>query len=235
MQQTEACPNSRRASFLAMFARPLATMDSLREHPQWLCPILISALVTAVANLYVIQRVGLVRLIEAASQTKAIMDPQGALQNILAHQNRILCFQAASNLASAFVLALVTAKVLWLLLTLFGYDIGFKKILAVVTHANMLPAILRACMLAMTAAIIQDAGALDLKNPLATNIAFFLQPPSPAAFHILSSLDAITLSNIALLIIGLTRVCSNLSTRSASLMVFVPWMIYVGATLLVRF
>jgi hypothetical protein len=232
MQQTGIIQNSRLLSFLSMFTSPLATLYSLREQPQWLYPALFSAIVTVAANLYVIRRIGLARLIEAALEAKAIIDPQGAIQFVLAHQDRILCFQSASIFVNVFVLVLVTAKVLWLLLTLFGYDISFKKILAIVTHANMPPAIIRSCMTALTAAVIRDVRTLDLKNPLATNIAFFLQPTSSAAFRILSSLDAITLLNIGLLIIGLTRVCSNLSARSASLMVLIPWTIYIGATLL---
>jgi hypothetical protein len=231
MQQTKICLNSRPASFLAMFTSPCAALASLQDRPRWLCAILISAIATVTANLYVIRRIGFAGLIEAASRANTMIDPQGALRNALAHQGRILGFQAASIFVNAFVLALVAATVLWLLLTLFGYDIEYKKILAVVAHANMLPAVLKACMLAVTAAAIQDVRALDLRNPLATNIAFFLRPASPAAFHVLSSLDVITLSSITLLIVGLTRVCPNLSAWSASLMVLVPWMVYVGVTL----
>jgi hypothetical protein len=235
MQPAKGFWNLEPLSFLAMFASPLATLDALRERPRWLSPLLLSAAASTAANLYVVQRIGLARLIEAAAQTNAIIDPQGAVESVLAHQGRILCFQAASVAVNVFVLALVAAKVLWLLLTLFGFDIEYKKILAVVAHANMLPAILRACMLAITAAVIQNVQALDLRNPLATNIAFFLRPASPAAFHILSSLDAMTLSSIGLLIVGLRRVCSNLSALWASLMVLVPWMMYVGVTLLTPF
>jgi hypothetical protein len=75
--------------------------------------------------------------------------------------------------------------------------------------------------------------ALNLKNPLATNIAFFLRPSSPFVFRMLTSLDALTLMNAVLLIIGLTRVCPKLSARKASMMVFACWALYLGVTLFI--
>jgi hypothetical protein len=73
----------------------------------------------------------------------------------------------------------------------------------------------------------------DLRNPLATNLAFFLRPSSPVALRILSALDVITLVTIVLLIVGLTKVCDRLSARAALMVVVIPWMAYVGATLLI--
>ncbi len=218
-------------SFLSMFASPLATFDSLRERTRWFFPVLFSAIVSAAANFYIVQRIGLIQLIKTASQSSLIIDPQAAIQNVLEHQNRILAIQAVSTFVNVFVIALVTAAVFWLLLTILGYDVSFRKSLAVVSHANMLPIIIRGSMIALAAAIIQDAGALNVKNPLATNIAFFLQPESPAARRFLTSLDAITFANAILLTMGLTRVCPRLSARAAFTMVFICWAVYVGAKL----
>jgi hypothetical protein len=233
MQQKVGWGDSKQGSFLSMFVSPMATLDSLRERPRWLFPVLLSAIISVAANFYVIERVGLVQMIEAASQSNAIMDPQAAVQNVLAHRDRILCLQAVFTFVNSFLVALVTAKVLWLLATLFGYDIPFKKTLAVVAHANMLSVVIRECMIVLTAAIIRDVHTFDLRNPLATNIAFFLPSTSPAEFRILASLDVITFMYAALLISGLTKVCAKLSLRAASMMVFFPWAIYVGATLFV--
>ena len=221
------------ASFLSMFTSPLGTFDSLRERPRWFLPVLFSAIVTVAANIYIIQRIGFIQLIKTASQSNYIIDPQDVIQNVLEHQNRILVIQAASVFVNVFVIALVTAVAFWLLMTILGYDISFRKSLAVVSHANMLPIIVRGCMIVLTAAVIQDAGALNLKNPLATNIGFFLRPSSPVALRLLTSLDAITFANAILLIMGLTRVCPKLSARSASMMVFICWAVYIGAKLFV--
>jgi len=220
-------------SFWVMFISPLGTLDSLRERPRWIYAVLLSAIISVAANSYIIERIGFVRLIESTFRAKAVIDPQGAMENALAHKGQILCFQAIATFVSPFFIALVTATVLWLLLTLFGHDLPFKKSLAVVAHANMLSIILRECMIVLTASIIRDAGAFNLRNPLATNIAFFLHPASPSLFRALASLDVITFMNMALLITGLTRVCARLSVKAASMIVVIPWAIYVGATLLI--
>lgn len=235
MQITANHERSGPVSFLSMFTSPLATFDSLRKQPRWLVPIAFSAMVSAAANFYVIQRIGLVRLIETASRSNSIIDPQAAIQNVLAHQNQILFFQAASIFLNVFLIALVAANFFWLTLMLFGYDISFRKTLAVVAYANMPPVVAKGCMTVFTAAVIRDAGTLDIKNPLATNLAFFLQPSSPIALRILTSIDAIALTNAALLIVGLARVCPKLSPSAASRMVFICWAIYIGITLLAPF
>ncbi len=174
-------------------------------------------------------------MIETASQSDYIIDPQAVIKTVMAYQGRILLFQAAAVFMNVFVIALVMATVFWLLLTIFGYDILFKKLLAVVAHANLLPIVARGCMIALTAAVIQDAGALNLKNPLATNIAFFLRPSSSAVLRFLTSLDAIAFVNAVLLIAGLTRVCSKLSAKAASMMVFLCWAVYVCVMLFLPF
>lgn len=220
-------------SFLFMFISPLATFDSLRDRPRWFFPVLFSATVSAAANFYIIQRIGLMQLIKTASQSNYMVDPQVAVQNVLEYQNRILAIQAGSVFVNVFVIALMTAVVFWLLLTILGHDVSFRKSLAAVSHANMLPIIVRGSMTALAAAIIQDAGALNLRNPLATNIAFFLQPSSPVALRLLTSLDAITFTNVILLAMGLTRVCPQLSVRAALAMVFLCWAAYIGVKIFV--
>jgi hypothetical protein len=228
-----AATKSKPDTFWSMFTRPVATLDSLREQPRWFYPILLSALISAAVNLYLIQRVGLGPLINAVAQAETAIDQESLVQNAMSHRHQILFFQSAATFAGAFVIAFMTAKVLWLLLTLFGYDIPFKKTLAVVAHANMLSVILRESMIALAATIIRDPGAFDLRNPLATNAAFFLRPTSTVLFRILVSLDMITVMNIGLLVIGLTKVAPKLSVRAASMTVIIPWVTYVGATLLI--
>lgn len=235
MPDKMAIHSSRPVSFWSMFASPVATLESLRDRPQWLIPVLLSATLCVAVNFYVIRRIGLVRLINAAAQAKAVIDPQAAIQNALAHRSEILTFQALTTFVSSFVTVLVIAKVLWLLLTLFGWDILFKKILGIVAHVKLLSVVIRECMLALTVTLIRDLNTLDLRNPLATNPAFFFRPTSPAAYRTLSSLDVITLMEISLLIVGLTKVCPRLSLWAASLLVVIPWTIYVGATLLLPF
>ncbi len=231
----EKLPASGAALFWSMFATPVQALASLRERPRWLFPIVFSASFSVAVNFYVIRHVGLARLVSASVKANAVIDAEAAMQNVLAHQNVILSVQALSTFASSFLTALVIAKVLWLLLILFGHDLVFKHILAVVAHANMIPVIIRESMLGLTATIIRDSSTFDMRNPLATNLAFFFRPDSPAAFRMLASLDVITFLNMYLLAVGLTKVCAHLSPRGAALTVIIPWAVYVGATAFISY
>ncbi len=233
MQSLRKSNNTRPVSFWLMFIRPVATLESLREQPRWFYPTLCAALISATVNLYLIRRIGLNSLINAIVQTETAFDREGLAQNALAHGNQILFFQSAATFLGSFLVALLTAKVLWLLLTLLGRDLPFKKTLAVVAHANMLSVVLREGMIVLSVSIIQNPQAFDLKNPLATNAAFFLHPSSPVFSRFLAALDLITALNLGLLIIGLTKIAPKLSLRMASITVILPWTAYVGATLLI--
>ena len=107
-----------------------------------------------------------------------------------------------------------------------GKEVQLRKLLAVVANATMLTAVLKQSMLALTATVMQNTAALDLRNPLATNLAFVLRPASPLAYRLLASLDVIVLLNMFLLVVGLTLVSDRLSTRAAGLVVVIPWVVY---------
>jgi hypothetical protein len=233
MRSTEINKKHGPASFGLMFTRPLATLASLQEQPRWFYPTLFAALISAAVNLYVVKRIGLNSLVGAIVQVETTLDREALAQNALAHAGQILFFQSIATFLGSFLVALLTAKVLWLLLTLLGQDLPFKKALAVVAHANMLAVVLREGMIALSVSIIRNPQAFDLKNPLATNAAFFLHPTSPVFSRFLAAFDLITTLNLGLLIIGLTKIAPKLSLRMASITVILPWTAYVGATLLI--
>lgn len=224
--------NAPSAAVGTMFLSPLATLDSLRERPQWLLALLLVAVYSVAVNFYVIQRVGLERLMAAALQSAAAIDPQTALQNALGHQTRILLFQALSTFGGTFATAFVVARVLWLLLIVAGKDVVFKRVFAVVAFASLFTNVIRESMLALTTTLIRDLDRLDLRNPLATNPAFYLHPAGPTATRILMSLDLLTIANLFLLTVGLMKVCDRVSPRLAAAVVVGPWLLWVGASLL---
>ncbi len=217
-------------SFWRMFTNPIHTLASLRDRPAWLAPALVSSILSALVNLYLIQRVGLARMIETAGRSGVVIDPQATIQSALMHQQMILTFQSIFAFVGSFLTILVIAKVISLVLTLCGKDTTFRIVLAIVSYAVGLSSVARECLLALTAILIQNTSRLDLRNPLATNPAFFLRPRSAVVQHLLASLDVITIATIVLLVAGLTRVCERLTRRAAASVVIVPWIVYVGIT-----
>ena len=226
MPETPTRPGTR--SCWSIFAHPLDTLDSLRHRPRWLLPLLAAAAAAAASNLYVLRRVGLMRLVDAAAAGGALLDAEGLRESVLERQARILAFQAATAFAGPFLTAFSTAAVFWLILVLFGRDIPWKRVLAVVAHVWLLTVGIREGMKVLAITWIADTGRFDIGNPLATNPAFFFRASSPAVQKTLSSLDAITFLGLALLVAGLVRVCPGLPRAHAALAVILPWVIYVG-------
>jgi hypothetical protein len=217
-----------------MLLKSLET-PSFKEHPRWLLPILVSGALSALVNFYVIQRIGFVRLIQAVTQEKAIIDAEGVLENALANKNQILAIQAATSFVGPFLLALAVATVLWLLLVLLGHNVPFKMNLAIAAHANMLAIVIKEIMLLATITIIPDIANFDLNNPLATNLAFFFKPSSPTLLRLFTNLDALTFLNMAMIAIGLNRSCPKLSKSAAALIIGIPWILYLGCILITPF
>jgi hypothetical protein len=213
-----------------MFLKSLTT-HSAQEHPRWLLPVIVSGVLSALVNLYVISRIGFLRLIDAATQGKALIDTQGVLENALASKNQILAIQAATSFLGPCLIALAVATVLWLLLVLLGHNVPFKTNLAIAAHANMVAVVIKELMLIVTVTIIPNINNFDLNNPLATNLAFFFKPISPTLLRLFFSMDALTFLNMALIIIGLTRACPKLSKGAAALIIGIPWTIYLGCIL----
>jgi hypothetical protein len=234
MQRKMITHNLKPADPWPMLLKSLAT-PSFQEHPRWLLPILVSGVISALVNFYVIQRIGFIRLIQAATQEKAVIDAEGVLENALANKNQILVIQAATSFVGPFLITLAVATVLWLLLALLGYNIPFKTNLAIAAHANMLAVVIKELMLVLTITIIPDITNFDLNNPLATNLAFFFKPISPTLLRLFSHLDALTFLNMAIIIIGLNRVCPKLSKGAAALMIGIPWTLYLACILITPF
>ncbi len=161
----------------------------------------------------------------------AALDAEAVLESALERQAQILFFQGLSTFAGVAVAALLSAKVLWLVLEVKGDDLPFRKVLAVVAHVTMLTAVVRQSMLALTVTLMRDPARLDLHNPLATNLAFYLRPADPTVFRLLAAADLLTLAKICLVALGLSAVSDRLSFRAALLVVLVPWGAYVGLSL----
>jgi hypothetical protein len=222
-------------AFRSMFFHPATTLDTIQENPQWFCPLLFAAVFSAAANSYMMFRIGIVRLVGAALKASGAIDPKAVLDGAAAQKTGILIFQGLGTMAGTFITALVAAKVIWLLLIMFGEDIGYRKVLAVVAHVNMLTIVIRETMMVLTMTAMRDLDGFNLQNPLATNLAFFLNPSSPAAFHLLRSLDLISFANIFLLALGLSKLSLRFSIRQANALVIIPWGIYLAVSLLLPF
>jgi hypothetical protein len=222
----------RRPALHSMFVCPLATLDLLREQPRCLLPLLLAAAYAAAVNHFAITHVGLDRVVAAVARANASVDPRVLMQHALSYESRILAIHAISTFAGSVLTAVFAALFLWLSVLVMGGETPFRKVLAVVSYAGFLITIVKYSMVALTVSFSADLNTFDLKNLLATNAAFFIQPKARAVFRLLSSLDIISLAHLTLLAAGVKRVSQGVSSLGAFVIVVVPWGIYVAAAIL---
>jgi len=226
----ECQPTAAPKALWAMFVSPLATLDRLRQRPRSLLPLFVAALYATGVNYYMVNRIGLARLVTVAAKSAATIDPDAMVQNALAHQAQMIAFQSIFCFLGVFAQVLFVALVLWLLVLLAGGDSKFRNVLAVAAHVTFFTTIVKYSMLAISLTLNNDPDTFNPINPLATNLGFFFHASSRAASHLLSTVDLITLATLFLLVAGLTKVCDRLSRTAASLVVLVPWGIYVAGS-----
>lgn len=223
-------PETKPLAIWSIFVQPLSTLGSLSQQPRWFLPLLLTAIYSTAINYYVTSRIGFVRLLAAVARSSGTIDPEAVIQSAMAHKTQIIVVQAVSAFLGGFVTPLFIALVLWLLVLSIGGDVIFKNVLAVAAHVALFTAVVKESMLAIAVTASNNLDTFNISNPLATNLGFFIHSNSPAASRILSSLDLITIINVLLIIVGLTKVSHKLSPTAACMIVIIPWSIYVAGS-----
>lgn len=228
IERSDFVHRDRLMRFWLIFVSPLRTLESLCDRPRWLTPIVVAALFSTAIDYYALTRIGFESLVTAAAKSTGTLDPDGMVQNALAHKTQILAIQSVGSFLGVLATAMIVALIMWLLVLSAGGEVTFKRVLAVVAHVSLFYAVVRQCMLALAVTLSQDPATFDLRNPLATNLGVFVHPGSPVAARILSSLDLITFTTQILVVLGLRKVSCDLSRLAACAIVFLPWSVYVA-------
>ena len=228
IERSDVVQDARPVASWLIFVSPLRTLESLCDAPRWFIPLALAAVSSAAVDHYVSRRIGFEYLVLAAAKSTGTLDPDGMVHNALAHKTQILAIQSVGSFLGVFVTAAILALILWLLVLCVGGEVTYKRVLAVLAHVSLVYVGARQSMLALAVSLNQDPAALDLRNPLATNIGYFVHSSSPITARIFSSLDLLTLTAEILVVLGLTRVSRGLSRAAACAIVFIPWGLYVA-------
>lgn len=222
-------PGEPRLRFWHMLVNPAATLGTLDTRPAAFLPLIAAALYAAVVNLYVLQRIGVRRVIEAAVRAAASVDTETLIANAMAQRQQIVVMQAVSAFAGSIIAALLLGLFFWLLVTVAGALVPFRRVLAVVAHVAFFTTIARETMIGLVVTVTRNLDAFNIRNPIATNLGFFIHTASPAMARLLGAADLITAAGLTLTIVGLRAVAKELSTVVVASIVLVPWVLYVAA------
>jgi hypothetical protein len=235
----ETATLSEGARILNTFIAPSKTFQDLRRNAAWWAPLLLMVVVS-VAFVYVAgEKVGFRKAMEnqMQSQPKQLermeqLPPDKREQQMRSGAKITEVIAYALPLIQLIIL-LIIASVLFATFKLAaGAEVSFQVSLAIVMYAS-LPGLLRAGLAVLSLLAGMSPDSFTFRNPVATNIGYFLNPADSVFLYSLgSSVDIFLIWTLILTAIGFTCV-SKVKKGTAFGIVFGWWLLFslAGAAL----
>jgi len=215
------------------FIAPSKTFaDILRSASCWL-PILLLILATLTTGFIVDRQVGFERVYENQMQ----LSPKQAerMDQIPPEQKPAIVARTIASYkyftyGAAVPVLLFTALYALVLWASFNFGLGaqtsYGQVFAVTMYAA-LPYLVQTLLIAITLYAGDNAEGFDLKNPVGTNLAYFLPDVGPVLKGLLQSLDIVKLWSVVLQVLGMAVIAKKSITQSA-IIVGIFWLIGVA-------
>ncbi len=193
---------------LNTFVAPTKTFNDIRFNTSWWAPFVLMA-IFSYAFLFVLDhKIGWERVVQnAIAQNPKAMEriekmPPDQRDSMMQMQVNISKYTGYAVPLFTLIAALIIAAVLMATFNFgFGTEIKYMRSLAIVMY-GMLPTIVSA-LFTMLMMYLVDAESFDIKNPIATNPAYFMDPAKHPFFAgLASAFDIIMLWVIYLMAIG---------------------------------
>jgi hypothetical protein len=215
------------------FIAPTATFKDILRNASWWLPFVL-LVVSSLATAFVVERqVGFdqvyenqVRMSPKTQERMADMDPAQKAQATRISVAVTKYITYGSSVLIAVFLA-IYALILW---AIFNFGLGakttFGQVFAVTMYAA-LPYMVISLLTIVTLCFGGNAEGYDYKNPVATNLAYFLPDIAPWMRGLLTSFDVVKLWSVALEVIGMAIIAKKTIAQSA-LIVGVFWLFGVA-------
>jgi hypothetical protein len=221
------------------FVAPSKTFTDILRSASWWLPFVLAVIVLAASAFAMDQKIGYERIAEQAIEQNSAAAERVAEETPAARvqQMRImgLSYKYSSYGAGVFVLAIsaIGALVLW---ASFNFGLGakttFPQMFAVWMYAS-LPRLFTGILNIIFVYAGVNTENFDLKNPVGTNIGYYMQDSSAWLKTALSFFDIFSLWTLALLVIGCAIVARRSKAQSAAIVVgwwIVVLLVTVGVT-----
>lgn len=229
--ENAAPPMGEAGRITGVLVDPKKAFADIAARPSWILPVVL-LIVVGVAFMYSYStRVGWEHYI------RQTMENSPRAQNLTADQ-RETQIQAGAKFAPIIgyagavlgppLVLLIVAGVLVLMCKMAGAPVTFKQMFAVSAWAR-LPEFL-AAILAIVVMFLKNPEEFNLQNPLAFNLAAFMEPPPNTGkfiYGLAKSFDLFSFWDIALLAVGISVAARKVPFSKAVLLVAVPWLIWV--------
>jgi hypothetical protein len=221
------------------FVAPTKTFADILRSTSWWLPFLLAVLVTVGVTFAIDKQVGFERVVENVIHQSPKQEEQLANLTPEQREGRIRAMSMGyryTSYASPIFILIFSALGALMLWASFNFGLGAQT-----TYAQMfclwmyasLPRLLSGLLSVVMITVGGNAENFDLKNPVGTNLAYYMPDATPWLKTALSFFDVIGLWNLLLLVIG-TAVVAKVSRGKAAAVVVGWWVLIlivsVGAT-----
>ena len=229
---TEPTPLSEPQRLLDTFIAPSKTFTDLRRSAAWWAPFILIALVGYLFIYAVDQKVSFQTVVDnqikmqpKAQERIESLSPDKR-QQVMQQQVTLTKIISYSVPPIALLIYLIFAGYLFAAIKFAANaQVRFAAIFALVVYSR-LPELARAILSSASLFAGVSTDSFDIKNPLATNGAYFLDPSgSPILRAVLSSFDIITIWTLVLVAIGIP--CIAKVKRGTAFGIVAAWFIFV--------
>jgi hypothetical protein len=212
------------------FVAPSKTFKDILRSTSWWLPFLLMVLISFGSAAVVEKQVGWERVAE--NQIHQNPKQEEAMANLTPEQRasrmqvtgKIYRYSSFGAFIFILVFVAIFALIYW---ASFNFGLGakttFGQMFAVCMYAG-LPRLLTGLLSILTLLFGNSADSYDMRNPVGTNLAYFMPDSGPALKAALSFFDVIGLWNLLLLIIG-TAIVAKVSTGKAAAVVVGWWIL----------
>jgi hypothetical protein len=217
------------------FVAPTATFKDILRSSSWWLPFVL-LVVSSLATAFVVDRkVGFdqvfdnqMRMSQKAQDRMADLTPTQKAQAVKV-QVEVTKYISYGSFAMVAIFLAIYALVLWVSFNVgLGASTKFGQVFAVSMYAS-LPYLLTALLTILALTIGGNAEGYDYKNPVGTNLGYFLPDAAPWLRALLSSFDVVKLWSVVLQVIGMAIIAKKKIVQSA-IVVGIFWLIGVAMT-----
>jgi hypothetical protein len=213
-----------------VFVAPSKTFRDILRKATWWLPFIIMVVVTMGVTVVVDKQVGFERVAE--NQVRQNPKQEEAMNNLTPEQRATrlrgmaVGYRYTSYASFVFILMFVAVAALLYWAT-FNFGLGaqttYGQMFAVWMYASM-PRLISGILAILTLLFGGNADAYDMRNPVGTNLAYYMPDAAPWLRAFLSFFDVIGLWVLVLLIIG-TAIVAKVP-RGKAAMVVIGWWVF---------
>jgi hypothetical protein len=215
------------------FVAPTKAFAAVCSKPMWWVPFLLMCLVSLVFAYVVLHKVGVETLVDGMIHQSSMLEDRiaNATPAQAAQMRAAMAIPIKLMYAAPFGLMItgVIGSGILLLTANFGFGgkASFEQMLGVWFY-GMLPQMLIAILTIVTLYAGANSDSFNLKDPVGTNIGYYLMGGSSPHWLIvlLSSVDVLAIWSAVLMTLGVSMV-AGIKRGSAAIMVFGWWALYV--------